>query len=229
MQLAFLPILLEAFIRAFQEVWPLLIATASSSSVMIAVLFKVIVSVGQRFKFSTPLLRLIHWSSLNNIWGFDSKWSCFFIQPMRSWIFFFIFLHFPMYVYPFTNICQVPVISHISRHAFWTNKVLNLGIQGDVSDRGGMTDTKKGFKHQHFIALQYSLWYPLSYRHSTCALYLPFWDWTGTPQHSVLLYLPYSSPVLHSCSLSGMRLSHSPIPNPHNCVPTIPLSFSFFF
>lgn len=50
MQLAFLPILLGAFIRAFQDLWPLLIATASSSFVITAVLFKMFVSVGQRFK-----------------------------------------------------------------------------------------------------------------------------------------------------------------------------------
>lgn len=47
-------ILREAFIRAFQEVQPLLIAIASSSYVITAVLFKFIVPVGQKFQILSP-------------------------------------------------------------------------------------------------------------------------------------------------------------------------------
>lgn len=54
MQLAFICILFEAFMRAFQEVQPLLIAIASRSCAVIAVLFKMIVSVGQRFQVVSP-------------------------------------------------------------------------------------------------------------------------------------------------------------------------------
>lgn len=56
------------------------------------------------------------------------------------------------------------------------------------------------------------------YASHLCAFSTLLWL-VSAPQHSMFLCLQYWSPVPHSCSPSGMSLSHSPIPNHHKqCV-----------
>lgn len=79
---------------------------------------------------------------------------------------------------------------------------------------GCTTNTKEASKLKHIIVFQCSLFSAPFILHALqlCALCTLLWL-VSTAQHPTHLCLSYFSPVLHSCSPSGMRLSHSLIPN----------------
>lgn len=95
----------------------------------------------------------------------------------------------------------VPVSAFLKKH----NSILMDTTNPHTPDRGHKTDTMHAFKHQHFAIPQCSLLYPFALCITPVCRFTPSSLLSALQHFSAPFPLTWS-PVLHSCTLSGVSL-----------------------